>query len=105
LQPKWIDLHSNDNATISIDATSLKRNGDVVTAWSAYVLKNPKSSAKILSEYDCKTKKSRTLSRTVFANPDFTGNAERMPPEPWDFVTRGSIGEEILDILCSTIKK
>jgi hypothetical protein len=103
--PKWIELHSNDKATISIDATSLKRKGDIVTGWSSYVLRNPTSSAKILGEYNCKTKQSRTLSSTAYENADFTGNSERMPPQPWDYVVRGSIGEEILELVCTTIKK
>lgn len=105
LEPEWILLSSDPDTSYFIDKSALKRNGEIVTGWDSVVLNKRKISVKNLREYNCKTKQQRTLSGFIFAKMDFTGNTIPVPKTDWEYVVRGSFGEDVLDYVCKEAPK
>jgi hypothetical protein len=104
-EPNWVLMDSTDITENYIDKTSLKRNGDNVMLWESFVLKKDKTSAKILKEFNCKTKQHRTLSGTFYSKINFTGDTMALSKKDWEYVTRGSYGEDILEYACKNAPK
>lgn len=105
-EPNWVKLGVTESLTISVDKASLKRNGDIVTAWESYVDKKDKKSTKILSEYNCKTNQTKTLSATVYPNMEFSGRPTTYPPQKeWSYVVRETLGEDLISYACKNAPK
>ena len=105
-QPNWVFVTAAENTSISIDKASLKRDGDIVTAWESAVDKKEKKSTRMLTEYNCKTNQAKTLSATVYSSLDFTGRPFTYPPQKdWSYVVRESIGEDLIKYACKNAPK
>ena len=105
LDANWALVETTDTVDFYIDTTSIKRSGDIVTAWSANTIKDKKMSAKSLKEYNCKTKQERRLTGTIYKKQNFTGETFPMEKKDWDYVVRESIGETVLDFVCKKAPK
>jgi hypothetical protein len=105
-EPNWVKLGTSESLIISVDKASLKRNGDIVTAWESYVDKKEKKSTKILSEYNCKTNQTKSLSATVYPNMEFSGRPITYPPQKeWSYVVRETLGEDLIGYACKNAPK
>ncbi len=105
-QANWVEVAVTDTATITMDKASLKRNGDIVTAWESIVDKKEKKSTRMLSEYNCKTGQTRGLSVSVYPSMDFTGKPITYPPQKdWSYVIRETIGEGLSTYACKNAPK
>lgn len=107
-EPNWVTLGTTaELLTISIDKASLKRNGDIVTVWESLVDKNENKSTRLLSEYNCKTNQTRTLSGTVYPSLNFTGrpSSAGSPQKDWSYVVRESISEDLMKYACKNAPK
>ena len=105
-EANWVLIGKTETMTIKIDKSSLKRNGDLVTAWESYVDAKDKKSTKILSEYNCKTNQSKGLSVSVYPTLDFTGRPITYPPQKdWSYVVRETIGEDMINYVCKNTPK
>lgn len=105
LDTNWVLVEKSDTVDFYIDSTSIKRSGDIVTAWGANIIKKQNVSVKVLKEFNCKTKQEKTLSGTAFSKKDFTGETFPVQKKDWDYVVRESIGETILEYVCKKAPK
>lgn len=103
-EPNWVLVSSTDDASYSIDKTSLKRNGNMVTVWESIAMDKRKINAKIFREYDCKDNRQRILSKTIyFKNGD--SNSSPVKDDKWDYVIRESVGEQLMVYVCKNAPK
>ena len=101
---EWVEIGSNETATVYADPATMRRAGNTVKLWELYVAKTAQliankayMSAKLLREYDCKGERSRTLYASF--HPEDMGRGEMIygtsDPTRWEPVTTPEIANAI----------
>lgn len=103
-EPNWVYVGATDDASYSIDKTSLKRDGNMVTVWESIIMSKKKIKAKIFREYDCKEKRQRILSETIYYK-DGDSFSRPIKDVKWEYVVRESVGEELMAYVCKNAPK
>lgn len=103
-EPNWVQVGATDDATYSIDKNSLKRDGDMVTVWESIYMPKKKITAKIFREYDCKEKRQKILSETIY-NKDGENFSRPIKEVQWQYVVRESVGEQLMIHVCKNAPK
>jgi hypothetical protein len=105
-EPNWVKVGVTENAILSVDKASLKRDGDIVASWETIVDKKERRSYKMLTEYNCKTNQSRVLSMSGYPGLDFKGKSITYAPQKdWSYVVRETVGEDMIAYACKNAPK
>lgn len=105
---EWVKVHENGAAEFYIDIASIRKDGNLRTAWSLYdtkVKQNDYSmSMKLKMEYDCRKEMARTLF--ISLHSDRMGNGfvrdEASTPysNDWKYIAPLSTDDYYLKIVC-----
>lgn len=103
---EWVKVKDADIANLYFDPTSVKRNGDLRRVWELTDVKATNvfgmKSSRSLSEYDCKTDRTRTLAIATFTGQMAAGNLiERSDVAgDWQYIAPGAVSDIILKRVC-----
>ena len=103
---EWTLVGPNDDITLYVDRTTIRRNGNFVKMWSLFdyiKVEGPRHlSTRSQSEFDCKGEKMRTLALTSFSGQMLSGtvNYTDSITGEWTAVAPQSMGETMWKIAC-----
>ena len=100
---------SENSVDFFVDISSLQIKGNYVRAWEKTNLPSPKlidgsyyQSTRSYEEYDCKERKSRTLSWSVFLEKDLKGGLvlSYSKAADWDFIAPNTTANKMMNVVC-----
>ena len=106
---EWTAEDGNDEFTLYVDKTTIRRNGNFVKMWDLVDYKKAKViggksnlSARAQNEYDCKEEKVRTLALATFSGQMGSGAVNYTDSDTgnWVPVGPGSVAETMWKIAC-----
>lgn len=105
----WTHIADTEQASVFMKAAEVKP-GEMHKVWTAYELDEPGEregfsfrSVRSLSEYDCKTHRTRVVAETFHAEEGLSGKEWTMPnfvATDWAEVGDGSIGAMRMEFAC-----
>jgi hypothetical protein len=114
LAQEWVRYGSTLDAgsTFHYVPSTVRVTGSLRRVWQLQNLREPDSrtvqSRRVLSEFDCKQERMRTLSFEEFDGPLAMGSIVTSqtydPPGNWGFIAPGSIGYTLLQLVCAAKK-
>lgn len=110
---RWIKVLSGERQTIFVDKRSLKViNGQVVSGWTMQVFKRPQPShrgpfraVKVEAQWNCKARTAQRIQLVAYADADTTRDILSQGAGPSEAVVPESVGETVLDHVCSRLKE
>ena len=85
--------------------STVRRNGQNVTVWAKDQMFNPEqegySFVVALDEFDCARGRKRTLQETTYRS-DGAALETITEPEDWEYVTPGTIGGQLANLICES---
>jgi hypothetical protein len=103
----WIKLSDNDDATVYIDLTTLRKDGNLRTIWQLHDEVKPGSdgtlSSRIQWEYDCSGERVRMISATGHSGPKATGKKlyTVYKTTEWRDIAPETMGQNGLKAVCA----
>ena len=107
---EWTDVGDNDEITLYVDKTTIRRNGNLVKMWILYDFKSASVvvglsflSNRSQNEYDCKEEKFRILEISYFSGQMLSGKvviSEDNMGRKWVAVPPSSVMEAQWKIAC-----
>ena len=104
---EWVRMGENHAGVQYVDPATIVKDGDRrrIARLENMNQREPSGemSIRIVVEYDCKGKRTRTVESQNFAGPMGTGKVMYgyKSPQPWRDVLPGSRGDEILKFACA----
>ncbi|MBK9520503.1 MAG: hypothetical protein IPO13_02585 [Rhodocyclaceae bacterium] len=103
----WIKLSDNDDATVYIDLTTLRKDGNLRTVWQLHdemkASNDGTLSSRILWEYDCNGERVRMLSASGYSGPKATGKKlyTFYKTTEWRDIAPETMGQNGLKAVCT----
>lgn len=102
---QWVSFAENDAAHYYLDPKTVSMKGRLRQVWELQDLKESyrgANSFRTLVEYDCQTRKSRTLAFSVHTKTMAAGSTLESSTQPWDWqdIAPESASELVLRLLC-----
>ena len=92
-----------------VDFSSIQKTGNTIRVWEKQNYPAPRivgsdfyQSVRIYEEYDCKERKSRRLSWTVFSQKDLSGEVvlTNSKSSEWNFIAPDSVAGIVMNVVC-----
>jgi hypothetical protein len=106
---EWVALSGDDRRTSYIDATTIRRGGNLVRMWdlvnfqTLQVSRNPYFSIKVVREYDCTIEQGRIIGQYAYSGQMGTGemvDSELEDGVKWEPIMPGSWGQDLRKLAC-----
>lgn len=104
----WVKIFLVDTATVYIDPTTIRKDGDLSRVWVLMNLKQRKPegemSLRSRLEYDCKVERQRMLAMSGHSEPLAAGTTtytHQINDDKWGDIAPGTPDEAIQKIVCA----
>ncbi len=106
----WVEIETNEEATVYANPASIRKVGDVVKMWVLYDLRKPDSlhgknywSMKSNDSYDCSTDRTQRLHTLFYAGNMGSGNViptQYTGTRPWEPVVEDTLSDAVRKFAC-----